>query len=154
MEGRFNGDPYCAPACPGCGTEWPQTRLEGIGPTAVRCVQCGADCAPFTFTNGYTMAFDERRETGLTVSQERAEDFARDAARVAALPDGSVQNPILTFAPHDIIGLATRLRPFLGQIGTSPSATIDRKSTRLNSSHANISYAVFCLKKKTKIDII
>src|SRR3712207_7609752 len=28
--------------------------------------------------------------------------------------------------------------------------TTDRKSTRLNSSHANISYAVFCLKKKTK----
>src|SRR3712207_8356349 len=27
--------------------------------------------------------------------------------------------------------------------------TSDRKSTRLNSSHANISYAVFCLKKKT-----
>src|SRR5438445_7656356 len=27
-------------------------------------------------------------------------------------------------------------------------AEIDRKSTRLNSSHANISYAVFCLKKK------
>src|SRR5258707_6041467 len=28
--------------------------------------------------------------------------------------------------------------------------SIDRKSTRLNSSHANISYAVFCLQKKTK----
>src|SRR3712207_8762666 len=28
---------------------------------------------------------------------------------------------------------------------------IDRKSTRLNSSHANLSYAVFCLKKKTPI---
>src|SRR3712207_7280041 len=28
----------------------------------------------------------------------------------------------------------------------------DRKSTRLNSSHANISYAVFCLKKKQRID--
>src|SRR5438445_7514589 len=28
----------------------------------------------------------------------------------------------------------------------------DRKSTRLNSSHANISYAVFCLKKKKKHD--
>src|SRR3712207_7118474 len=27
---------------------------------------------------------------------------------------------------------------------------LDRKSTRLNSSHANISYAVFCLKKKTQ----
>src|SRR3712207_7917360 len=32
----------------------------------------------------------------------------------------------------------------------SPDNTIDRKSTRLNSSHANISYAVFCLKKKKK----
>src|SRR5258707_10570679 len=29
-----------------------------------------------------------------------------------------------------------------------PVAKVDRKSTRLNSSHANISYAVFCLKKK------
>src|SRR3712207_7766258 len=29
----------------------------------------------------------------------------------------------------------------------------DRKSTRLNSSHANISYAVFCLKKKNKIPL-
>ena len=35
-----------------------------------------------------------------------------------------MQNPILTFAPHDIVALATRLRPFLGQLGTSPSATI------------------------------
>src|SRR3712207_8840070 len=31
------------------------------------------------------------------------------------------------------------------------SVTLDRKSTRLNSSHANISYAVFCLKKKTHL---
>src|SRR3712207_7185016 len=31
---------------------------------------------------------------------------------------------------------------------------LDRKSTRLNSSHANISYAVFCLKKKTKSSYI
>src|SRR3712207_7626784 len=30
------------------------------------------------------------------------------------------------------------------------NAELDRKSTRLNSSHANISYAVFCLKKKKK----
>src|SRR3712207_6334284 len=29
----------------------------------------------------------------------------------------------------------------------------DRKSTRLNSSHANISYAVFCLKKKKKLNL-
>src|SRR3712207_7476039 len=30
----------------------------------------------------------------------------------------------------------------------------DRKSTRLNSSHANISYAVFCLKKKILIQVV
>src|SRR5258707_10709401 len=35
--------------------------------------------------------------------------------------------------------------------GRSRGARGDRKSTRLNSSHANISYAVFCLKKKKKI---
>src|SRR3712207_1341661 len=33
---------------------------------------------------------------------------------------------------------------------TTTTDNIDRKSTRLNSSHANISYAVFCLKKKKK----
>src|SRR3712207_8207054 len=32
-----------------------------------------------------------------------------------------------------------------------PSLRLDRKSTRLNSSHANISYAVFCLKKKSNL---
>src|SRR6478735_2707757 len=122
MEGRFNGDPYCAPVCPGCGVEWPETRLEGIGETAVRCVACGADATPFTFTNGYTIAFDG--QLGVTVDAERASEFARDAARSAALPDNSVQNPILTFAPSDIVGLVTRMRPFLGQLGTSPSTTI------------------------------
>src|SRR5688572_31038608 len=33
-----------------------------------------------------------------------------------------------------------------------PDSTGDRKSTRLNSSHSQISYAVFCLKKKKKLD--
>src|SRR5690554_8192933 len=32
-----------------------------------------------------------------------------------------------------------------------PSAKVDRKSTRLNSSHVRISYAVFCLKKKIHV---
>src|SRR3712207_7841369 len=38
-----------------------------------------------------------------------------------------------------------RRRPVRGRLDD-----LDRKSTRLNSSHANISYAVFCLKKKNK----
>src|SRR3712207_7727696 len=37
------------------------------------------------------------------------------------------------------------------QIFIEPEGEKDRKSTRLNSSHANISYAVFCLKKKSNL---
>src|SRR3712207_9253464 len=39
---------------------------------------------------------------------------------------------------------------FVGCTDNSIRLIEDRKSTRLNSSHANISYAVFCLKKKNK----
>src|SRR3712207_8214347 len=40
--------------------------------------------------------------------------------------------------------------PEHGGVPAAPHRAEDRKSTRLNSSHANISYAVFCLKKKKK----
>src|SRR3712207_8052162 len=43
---------------------------------------------------------------------------------------------------HRHLGGVARVHPL--------ELALDRKSTRLNSSHANISYAVFCLKKKTK----
>src|SRR3712207_7050249 len=42
----------------------------------------------------------------------------------------------------------SRRRPARERTGARRRAAQDRKSTRLNSSHANISYAVFCLKKK------
>src|SRR3712207_8581391 len=54
----------------------------------------------------------------------------------------------------EIDGVRTKLakpQTFMNLSGHAVSclvAKIDRKSTRLNSSHANISYAVFCLKKK------
>jgi acetamidase/formamidase len=40
------------------------------------------------------------------------------------LPEKSIQNPILTFAPHDLVGLVARLRPFMGQLGTTPAIPI------------------------------
>src|SRR3712207_8659188 len=40
---------------------------------------------------------------------------------------------------------------WLGTLTDRTHEAVDRKSTRLNSSHANISYAVFCLKKKKKL---
>src|SRR5215203_7196346 len=61
---------------------------------------------------------------------------------------------IYTLSLHDALPI------YLGRDVTPPDhghrahrsapSQIDRKSTRLNSSHANISYAVFCLKKKKK----
>ncbi len=124
MEGRFLGDPYVAGKCAECGTMYPETRIEGIGDAAVRCSNCGADATPFTFTNGYTIAFDEQKRVGVTVARRRAEEIAAEAKRFAALPQNSIQNPILTFAPHDLVGLASRVQPFMGQLGTTPSTPI------------------------------
>src|SRR3712207_8113047 len=59
--------------------------------------------------------------------------------KVLVVVDVFVRNVVLLFP-----GLS-----FVGRTGYN-SGQIDRKSTRLNSSHANISYAVFCLKKKKK----
>src|SRR3712207_8580026 len=50
---------------------------------------------------------------------------------------------LITVDAADQRYLVARGRTVLGAV-----AGVDRKSTRLNSSHANISYAVFCLKKK------
>src|SRR3712207_8448954 len=51
------------------------------------------------------------------------------------------------FTPGD----RTAARRRLGIADDAVVLLLDRKSTRLNSSHANISYAVFCLKKKTEL---
>jgi formamidase len=121
MDGRYLGDPYVAGRCSGCGTLNPETRLEGIGQTAVRCVKCGEDATPLTISNGYTIVFDESRSIGLTLHSDAAEEIARDAKAFAAMPENSVQHPILTFAPHHLVGLVARLRPFMGQLGTTPA---------------------------------
>src|SRR5436309_8241171 len=42
--------------------------------------------------------------------------------------------------------------PFHQHLFTEPAGFSDRKSTRLNSSHVKISYAVFCLKKKINLE--
>src|SRR3712207_5390490 len=67
----------------------------------------------------------------------------------------SVVNALL--AGHDFILLGlrgqakTRILRSLVTLMDPEVPVLDRKSTRLNSSHANISYAVFCLKKKMNI---
>src|SRR5438270_7020288 len=72
----------------------------------------------------------------------------RHAEAVAYLLQRGVRSPELI--EHMRIGYAPGgcLRAWLAQLGYPLSALRDRKSTRLNSSHSQISYAVFCLKKK------
>src|SRR5690242_21560950 len=62
----------------------------------------------------------------------------------------------LAEGPNDLEPAALRVEPRLARwrdrIGDATGARpVDRKSTRLNSSHMSISYAVFCLKKKKNI---
>src|SRR3712207_7251394 len=51
------------------------------------------------------------------------------------------------------VSTSERVQRVIDELGYESSlvARRDRKSTRLNSSHANISYAVFCLKKKENV---
>lgn len=124
MEGRYLSDPYVAGKCPGCGLLFPPTHVEGTGPGAVRCDACGAEAAPFEFTNGYTVVFDEGRGVGTTVGAESAERIGNKARRYGKIPENSVQNSILAFAPGDIVGMPIKTRPFLGQLGTMPGVTM------------------------------
>lgn len=121
VEGRFVGDPFIAVKCPGCGTMYPETVIKGTGQEAIRCAECGENVTPFEFTNGYTMAFDESGTVGVTLPEEAAEQVALDGRSYMQTPENSVQNPIVTFAPHDLVGTIARTRPFLGQLGTTPS---------------------------------
>lgn len=120
IEGRANGDGFVAGVCPVCGTQNPPTHIEGIGKDAVRCNKCGSPCAPFEFTSGYTMAFDKKRQIGLTLGKESAEMVAADGRNYMQTPDNSIQNPVVTLAGHDIPGVVARLHPFIGQLGTTP----------------------------------
>lgn len=123
-DGRYLGDPYVAGKCARCGTLYPATRVEGVGPDAIRCAHCGAPAAPFAFTNGYTIAFDPAHRVGVTLPATAAEAIGRDGRRYMAVPDRSIQNPVVTLAPHDIVGAVARLRPFLGQLGTVPARVL------------------------------
>src|SRR5471032_1351235 len=66
---------------------------------------------------------------------------------------------IYTLSLHDALPISAAAAGWTGaaaagRTGTAPAGTRrDRKSTRLNSSHITISYAVFCLKKKIEVDL-
>src|SRR3712207_9004660 len=82
-----------------------------------------------------------------SVGQEGHDGVVMEAGPAAPLEVIEAELPLeLLVAPLDL--------PALLPVADRPpdgGVRRDRKSTRLNSSHANISYAVFCLKKKTPV---
>src|SRR5689334_24735689 len=72
--------------------------------------------------------------------------------------NGPASTEIYTLSLHDALPI-WRIAAYIRVLQLSENATLDdvpadkrdRKSTRLNSSHSSISYAVFCLKKKTEL---
>src|SRR5699024_12553255 len=81
-------------------------------------------------------SFPTRRSSDLTF-------FATIAGLMLGKRLGSIA--MMTYILVGIAGV-----PVFAQMKAGPMQLIDRKSTRLNSSHVSISYAVFCLKKKKK----
>src|SRR5699024_11631999 len=78
---------------------------------------------------------------------------SRDRAIVAHVfdsPGVAVADPVLAVAKAPVVAAGDDRVPDPGggAVGQLDLAAGDRKSTRLNSSHVSISYAVFCLKKK------
>src|SRR5437879_10133270 len=70
---------------------------------------------------------------------------SRRSAHVVFLPGANLQNQIIS------IRTGNEIRSVFVQDLFERRSRLDRKSTRLNSSHRCISYAVFCLKKQTML---
>src|SRR3712207_8006581 len=82
-----------------------------------------------------------------TLFRSRVSDLLREFG--VNIEDLSARQESAPFAGTPLFLMEMRLTiPPNVSIGTVRTKLGDRKSTRLNSSHANISYAVFCLKKK------
>ena len=119
-EGAFGDDPFVDHRCPECGTTWPESVVEGTGEDAIRCAECGANASAFGFEYGYTVAFDDDHTVGLTMDDDAAHELATDAEAVMDIPENSRQHPIVLYEPSEMPGTLGRLRPFIGNVGTTP----------------------------------
>ena len=126
VEGRFISDPFVANICPTCRDAgrhflYPDTYLDGIGESAVRCKVCDSEVIAFHMVEGYTMVFDDPKEIGVTVAPARAQEMARNAREWVALDEHSTQHPIVTLGRADLVGTMTRCRVSAGNLGSIPA---------------------------------
>src|SRR5438034_8827529 len=91
-------------------------------------------------TEIYTLSLHDALPIYPVIGDRALAEKAQDVARLGAAIVSTLQAE----------GIAACGKHFPGHGDTSADSHQDRKSTRLNSSHTVISYAVFCLKKKKK----
>jgi acetamidase/formamidase len=129
VEDRFVSDPFVANICPTCRDAgrhflYPDTYLDGIGESAVKCKMCDNEVIAFHMVEGYTMVFDDPKEIGVTVAPARAEELARDAREWVALTEHSTQHPIVALGRADLVGTMTRCRISAGNLGSIPAVDL------------------------------
>src|SRR5690242_20868431 len=81
-----------------------------------------------------------------TLFRSNVTDLQTEVSGERAKPKNSIPKMLLTKNQAPLHSSSTEAIA----AGLELSSSVDRKSTRLNSSHMSISYAVFCLKKKNK----
>src|SRR5690625_279820 len=134
---------------------------EFVGRYIIRNIPSGRDDVVVSYVGyqsrtitGVEIQPDERTSLDYVLSMGAAE---LDAISVIAFRDASTISSVVLDVQHSsqVASGVSRQQIALSQDGNAaqvrqrvPGITIDRKSTRLNSSHVAISYAVFCLKKK------
>src|SRR3712207_3936477 len=98
--------------------------------------------------------FKEQYELLDELIDEIAERAKQLGGKSLGTLDEFARNSIINEEPGQNPDAQTMISNLLNGHETVIKTLRDRKSTRLNSSHANISYAVFCLKKKKKNKIV
>src|SRR5262245_62742876 len=88
----------------------------------------------------YTTLFRSKRDFAFSKNPQLLNGFNLNRG---VLFDSIIRNPVHGIISRDTLSATVEVPALL------PGLNLDRKSTRLNSSHLGISYAVFCLKKKT-----
>src|SRR5437870_12598028 len=158
------GRPRGAPARPRRGG---QKRADGlaIAATAMASPAGLATSAVYRSLVSLQAYLFERRRPGVGIDQHqrRLLDPRADPARPDVVPDRAEPHPLvdelldlvqqrlaLAAIGHERLLLVERVDVGIAAVGVGAGTgdVLDRKSTRLNSSHVAISYAVFCLNKK------
>src|SRR5690606_41298338 len=107
----------------------------------ITCFPCYSSCCRFSFSSYGALrvlhSFPTRRSSDLVYGFVFSMDLGDIRLKYSSTPH-----------PFCTDGEVPRVFLFLTAIYGNPKGKLDRKSTRLNSSHVKISYAVFCLKKK------